>query len=111
MTSLIAAAIVYSSLGREMPTARRIKPSTLRTRAARRRWWWWCVGMQLAAADSRWSWWWLAESERAGTFNGQLLLFKATLRRERAVIYLIRVHSAFVELPQEAFRQVPLRGS
>ena len=32
-----------------------------------------------------------------------------------AVIYskilLIRVHSAFVELPQEAFRQVPLRGS
>eukprot|EP01046_Picozoa_sp_COSAG06_P022723 COSAG06_NODE_1775_length_8426_cov_4.369761_1_plen_65_part_10 len=24
---------------------------------------------------------------------------------------LIRVHSAFVELPQEAFRQVPLRGS
>ena len=27
------------------------------------------------------------------------------------VIYLIRVHSAFVELPQEAFRQVPLRGS
>jgi hypothetical protein len=30
---------------------------------------------------------------------------------DRAVIYLIRVHSAFVELPQEAFRQVPLRGS
>ena len=32
-------------------------------------------------------------------------------RTKGAVIYLIRVHSAFVELPQEAFRQVPLRGS
>ena len=38
------------------------------------------------------------------------IIFLSDLQN-RAVIYLIRVHSAFVELPQEAFRQVPLRGS